>query len=109
MESNCALTFWRRRTEFLGLAFLEDGAQFLVIIEVLLLAVDAAVHDDVTVAAFDLSGLLAHRADSEVWSYIWSSCNFVWYKVLIVSCVWLSTKSHEELCNIDGASYGGEV
>ena len=76
-----------------------------MIIVILLLAVDGAVHYDMAVIALDLSRFVADWTDSERGYNIRSDCDFVWNKVLIVATIWLSTEAHKELCNVNCSSH----
>ena len=83
-----------------GLALLENEAQSLVIVVVLLLTFDIVIHDDVTVIAGNRAWLVANWTDREIWLNIFTNSNFVGHQVLIITRVRLSSEIHQELCYI---------
>ena len=91
------------------LAFLENVAKPLVIVEVLLLAIYIRIHDDIAMTASDQSWLETDGTDCEVGSHIFSLCHFVGNQILIVACIWLCSETHQELCDIYCASKCGAV
>ena len=74
-----------------GLTFLENEAQSLVVVVVLLLAFDIAVHDDMAMIASKNTWLEAYWADREIWFDIFTDSNFVGNQVLIIACIRLSS------------------
>ena len=63
----------------LVLAFLELDAERLMFVEVFLLALDVAVHDDTTVVAVNLPGREANRTDGEIGPHIFACRHLIRY------------------------------
>lgn len=76
------------------LAPLENVADFLVSVVVLFLTLNIAVHDYVAVSAGYCAWLMIDWADSEVGFYIIAVSHLVGNQVLIVPCIWMSSKVH---------------
>ena len=71
-----------------------------MIVVILLLAFDVAVHNDMTVGAEDLSGLEADWTNGKVGSNIFTDGYLVRHQALIVTCIGLSSKIHQEFGDI---------
>ena len=93
----------------LVLALLKLDADRLVLVEVLLLALDVAVHDHAAVIAVDLAGGEADGAHSEVRADIFSCGYFVWHQALVVHGVRVGSELHKELSNVLSATHGCEM
>lgn len=87
----------------------ERVAKRLVLVVVLLLTLDVAVHNDVAVSTHDGTRLEANWADCKVWSHVVASRDLVWHHILVVLRVWVCSEVHQELSHILSATHGCEV
>ena len=78
-------------------------------IEVFLLALDVAVHDDAAIIAVDLAWREADRTYGEVRAYILSCSDFIGDEILVVHCIRIGSELHEELSYILSTTHRSEV
>ena len=88
---------------------LEGDADWFVLVEVLLLTLDVAIHYDAAIVTVDLTWFEADRADCKIWSDIFASSHLIWHKVLIISGVRVRSEIHQEPSHVLSTSHGSEV
>lgn len=80
-----------------------------MLVEVLLLAFNIAIHDDAAIVTIDGARFETDGTDREIGTHILSRSHLVWHQVLVVSGIGICTEIHQELSNILRASHGSEM